>query len=358
MMVLFGLGSSSMIGLGSNLVHDAWIAVLLGNLGGIVLLFFYGIIQKRYPNDHYIKILEKILGKTLGRFIGALYTIYFLYIATLVIRDISELLILYILPQTPMIFIHFLLMLVVSYSVYLGIEVIGRYSELTLNFTVFSIIFYVIALILSGVTDFNNLLPVLEQGWRPVLKTTFPLLVTFPFGEIVVFLMIFPYVNKKDKAIKTGMLAMLTTGLILTLITIGNIITLTGIGTQLTIYPTIGSIRLINIFDIIQRIEGVAVMTFLISSLMKITIYFYSSAIGLNHIYNSENYKKYIIFILIIIMLGGMLIADNYSMHIYIGLNIVPYYIHVPFVMIIPFLLAFIIIITSYIHKKTSVMSL
>ncbi|MFP3472446.1 GerAB/ArcD/ProY family transporter, partial [Micrococcus sp. SIMBA_144] len=69
----------------------------------------------------------------------------------------------------------------------------------------------------------ENLLPVLEDGWSPVLNTAFPLVLTFPFGEMVVFTMFLPFLYEKSEGQKTGMYAILLSGTILTITVIFQI---------------------------------------------------------------------------------------------------------------------------------------
>jgi len=339
LMVLFGLGSSSVVGLGATAKQDAWIAVILGTLGGIILFLIYGYLFKKYPDSSLIEIVEKILGKWIGRIIAILYILYFLYIATLVLRDITELILIYALTATPMLVLGILAIIVILYAIYLGIETITRFSEINFIIDIPLKVLFVLMAIISGITKFDNLKPVLENGLKPVLSAAFPLISQFPFGELIIFLMILPYVNKKEKAIKTGILAILTIGVVLVIVTIGNIITIGPLLTELSIFPTIQTTKLINIMDIIQRIEGLAVFTFVTCSLVKATIYAYSASIGLNIIFKTENYKKYIIPIVLIILFGSIYNAPNLIQHLYIGISIVPLYIQVPFEVVIPLIL-------------------
>ena len=66
--------------------------------------------------------------------------------------------------------------------------------------------------------DLNNLQPVLEAGIMPVLKTTLTQTLYIPFGEAVVFAMILPYLNQSKKGKRTGIYALVFSGLALTLV--------------------------------------------------------------------------------------------------------------------------------------------
>jgi len=344
-MVLFGLGSSSVLGLGSSAKQDAWISILLAGVTGIALfVFVYGTIFKTYPDQNFTATIKSIFGKPIGTVITMFYILYFLFISTLVLRDIGELVITYILPGTPILAIQFMAVIVMAYAVYLGIETMGRSAELYIFPVFFFIIFIAVFLLISGAVQFSNLLPIMENGYKPIVQAAYPLVLAFPFGELIVFNMILYHVNKKQTAIKTGALAMGTTMLLITFITIMNI---TAIGIYLTEnspFPTVKMVRMINVAEFVQRLDSIAVVMFLIGSIAKITVYGYVVNTGLKDLFQKPyNYNKFIIPIFLIILLGSVYFYDSFTQQIYIGLKLVPYYVNFPFEVVLPTLMVVII---------------
>ncbi|MGM0879370.1 MAG: GerAB/ArcD/ProY family transporter, partial [Bacillota bacterium] len=67
----------------------------------------------------------------------------------------------------------------------------------------------------SGSVDLHNLQPFLENGWKPILTTAFPLTTFFPFGEMIVFTMLLPYLNRSELTKKVWLSAVISSGLIL-----------------------------------------------------------------------------------------------------------------------------------------------
>lgn len=92
----------------------------------------------------------------------------------------------------------------------------------------------------------EHLQPVLEKGWIPVLKTAFPLTLTFPFGEIIVFTMIFPFLNRKETVLKTGLFAVIFSGTVL-IVTMSVIISILG--------PTIGKNTEFPLMEAIEKVN-------------------------------------------------------------------------------------------------------
>ncbi len=98
---LFEMGSAILVGLGSKASQDAWIAILLGMAGGLLLFLIYHRLFTYYPDLPLTGYAQKITGKWVGRIIGLLYISYFIYLAARILRDFGELLTSTIYTRTP-----------------------------------------------------------------------------------------------------------------------------------------------------------------------------------------------------------------------------------------------------------------
>lgn len=184
--------------------NDAWLAMLLGGVGGALLMWVYVAIALLNPSKTLVDILREKLGKVAGNIFAVLYTWYFIHLASLVLRDFGEFICTVTFPETPMVVVIGLFVVFLVYAVNSGIEVIGRLCELLVP--VIPLVVLIISLSLITVHDFTAFLPILENGMTPVLNAAFSF-TTFPFGETVAFLMLFPHVNKKEKLKKVVLLS-------------------------------------------------------------------------------------------------------------------------------------------------------
>lgn len=75
--------------------------------------------------------------------------------------------------------------------------------------------------------SFLRLLPILENGIVPVIKAAIPLIVTFPFGELIAFTTVFDKVKQKEKIKKIMLITTVFTGLLLSF---NNIIIISSLG--------------------------------------------------------------------------------------------------------------------------------
>lgn len=352
----FMLGAASVISLANDAKQNAWLSILFASIvGTLIFIFVHGSIIKNNCGLSLVKILEKHLGKKLGKIIAFLFVLYFMALSLLVFRHCYEMLIMYTLPGTPKFVINIVITLVTVYAVSKGIEIIARVGEIYFFSSLLAYISFIVFLLLSDVIEINNLFPILEDGISPVIKSSLPLIINFPFGEIVVFYSIFSYLNQSKSFLKVGVLAFISITIIIVLLNISNITTIGPYLIDNATYPTLKTIRLINVRDFIQRLDSLAVLIFLTSSLFKLYIFFYVINTSLRDIFNTKNYKVYIIpTTIIILIVSTFFTTENYTQLIYATKKILPYYISLPFEIIIPIILLIIILVKKYILNKKS----
>ncbi|WP_078411258.1 GerAB/ArcD/ProY family transporter [Priestia abyssalis] len=353
MMFLFELGSALVVSLGSNAKKDAWLAILLGMCGGMVLFFIYYFLFRQHPTLPFTEYTRKIFGKYLGWGIGLLYTLYFLYASARNLRDFGDLLLSSTLPETPLLAINILMVLAICYVLYLGIEVLGRTAEVFIVVLIFMGFIGNLLVYLSGNVDFHNLQPFLENGWKPILSTAFPLVTYFPFAEMLVFTMLLPYLNRPELAKKVWLSAIISSGLILSYTASLNITVLSVEEVERSTFPLLSTIGKVNILEFLQRLDALVVFSFLITMFFKISIFFYGAVIGLVDLFNLKNHQQIILPVGMILIFLSMTIASDFSEHIEEGQDITSYYIHIPFHIVIPLLMLFVAMIRNRFKNKT-----
>lgn len=349
LMFMYMLSPASVIFIAKEAKHDAWMATLIGGiLGmlkiGLIITFIY----KNNNNLSFPEILEKLVGKYISKILVILYTIYFIFKSLFLLRHTSELLTTYVLNTTPPLVLHIVEFSVVIYAVYKGLETISRTAEIYYFAVVFSYILFAVLLYFSDVLKMENILPMLENGFIPVLKSSVPLVLSFPYGDLIVFLSITHFVNKKEKVTKVSLLALLSTTLVLTLITVQNLMTVGPYLVENTPYPTMKSIRMIDVGDFLQRLDSIAVLSFLTCSFFKLMILQYAISTGLQTVFKTKKYQTFIIPSSVIIIIGSLYIAKNYTTHLYLAKHFLGTYFEIPFETIIPALLIIIALVKKF----------
>lgn len=341
MILLFELGSAVVLGFTYEAGGSSWIVILVSMLAGIVLYLLFIHLSNYHPTLTLTKAVRKITGPLIGRVIALLYIGYFFYIAARVLGDFSNLLQMTILRLTPLIVVAGLFTLMVIFASYLGIEVIARTAETFFPWIIVFSTLFLLFVYIDGLPDFRNLQPILDEGWRPIITTAFPQGMTFPFGELIVFMMFFPYLAASEKKRSIGIVAVIVSGLMLAL-TQATIIAVHGAeAAKLLTIPLLETISLVNIQDIIQRMDPLIIITMILLGFFKIALFFHAAIIGLHETFHIPRSKR--IWLVsgagIVLMVVTYMISHDYVSHVNVGLNIVPLYMHIPMQIILPILL-------------------
>ena len=339
LMVLFELGTSLLLPVAMEAKQDAWLAILLGMLGSLVLFIIYHKLYSYYPDLLPTEYMQKILGKAIGSVLAFLYISYFIYDVARVLRDIGEMLLTFSYSDTPLFIANALLILVIIYTVQKGIEVVARSGEL------FFIFMYVLAvtgfllIVCSGLIDFKNLQPVLEDGILPVLKVVFIQTLYFPFGEAIVFTMILPYLNNPKKAKVTMLCA---TGLSGINLTITMLINISVLGVDLTArsqFPLLSTVQSIQVADFLERLDVFFMLALVIGGFSKISVLFYASMIATATLFKIKSPSRLSYPIGLIVLFMSLMISRNFQEHLHEGIGVEMFFLQIPFLAIIPVLL-------------------
>lgn len=181
------------------------------------------------------------------------------------------------------------------------------------------------------------------------MKTAFTETLYFPFGEIIVFLMIFPYLNQSEKVRKTGLGAMGVSGLLLAFTMALNISVLGVDLTERSQYPLLLMIQSIEVAGFVERLDVFFMLEVMIGMFFKISVFAYAAVTGAASVFNIKESSRLSYPIGMVILLLSITIASSYTEHIQEGLGVVPLYFHLPFQVIIPI---FLLIIAFFKNRK------
>jgi len=341
LLIGFLLGDSTIISPVSGVMQDAWISFSIALIGGYILIGLYIYIAKLNPYKTLIDILKDSFGKYMGSLIGLFYIWYFIHIASLILRTFSEYMIVTNFHETPIVFLNIFWMILIAYALKKGIEVVGRVAELGLIIVPFTVT--VITLLSIPLWKLHNILPVLEADWPTILRGSFGLL-TFPFGEAIVFLMIFPHLNKQKNLLKSSYIAITFIGVSFIVIIIRNIFSL---GAEVISRSTFTSHLLTSLIpDMV--LEPIISITLILVGGVQISIFVYGATLGLTQVFELDDYKPFVVPVLIIVISLSNLIYDDLPDIGRIAKEIYPFY-AIPYQFIIPLF----ILIISLIKSKT-----
>ncbi|CAM3756249.1 GerAB/ArcD/ProY family transporter [Cohnella lubricantis] len=273
---LVQVGSSPLFLLAKPAGRDAWMSVLLALLAGLLLLAAVTLpIYRREPDSSLAELLLAYLGKWLGGAVTAAYMVYFAYQSVRNVREFGDWMLMYLLPTTPLGFVALVMMAVSAFAVYKGPEVFFRVALLiapgvTLMYgLLYGPIFF------SDLFRPEELQPALEHGLRPVVMAALPTVVSFPFGEMVLFLMFLKYGGRSSLTSRTTLLTFLFAGL---LIVAANVL-LIGVLGPLADTSVIPLLQSAGLFKMVERLDPIVLLLLFVGVFMKQTAYYLAAVL-------------------------------------------------------------------------------
>lgn len=348
LIILFIFGSTFLIGTGSHAKQDAWLAIIIAILWSTILFLMFSRILSLYPGKDLFDILQIVMGKFMGKIVSILMIWFAFHLGTLVLRNLSEFTNTVVLPDTPVVLPMLSFIILIIWGAKEGIEVLGRWSEFFIWIVIIIFIFY--SILSFSEMDINKLKPILNNGLNPILKGAFSTL-TFPFGEIVVFTMVFSNINKVKNYNKTFILALLISGSIIFMSITRNLLILGSDTLSRTYFPSFLTISLIHIGSLFQRLEMLVTIEFLVCIFIKISICLIAACNGISKVMGFYDYRFLATPIsLLMLNFSFIIYKSNMEMTSW-AFNIWPYYSFL-FEVILPFIVFIMVEIKSRIQKQ------
>lgn len=320
-LILFELGSTTLFLIGGDAKQDAWIAMSLAAAAGFFLLITYLSIYQRGNERDLFELLKQYMGKVLGTLIGLSFVGYFTYELSRNLRDLGELTVMTLLDRTPLLFIMAIAIAVVGNTTRYGPRTLFLTSLALFPIIVVSYALLGILIPGKGLIQLKYMFPVLEHGWKPVLDAAFPEIVSFPFGQLVLFLVFFSLV-KPDKSKKLSKAVLISYVVIAIFLITFNQADILVLGPELAsniTLPLLQTVQLIELAKVFERLDPLFVIIFFLGLGIKMAAFYNGAVLGMEKI-TGIKHKIWVILIGAISYVLAMW-SPNYSHHLQVGLK-------------------------------------
>ena len=345
LVILFIIGSSILAGSAGQAKQDAWIAIVIAMTWSIILLLMYSRILSLFAGKDLFDILEILMGKFIGKILSILMIWFAFHDGTLILKTLSDFTNTLVFPETPVVvpMIFFSILLIWCLK---NIEVLGRWSEFFIWVVI--ILFLTISILTIPQMDISRLKRILNNGASPVLKGAFSSF-SYPFAETVIFTMVFSNISKIKNYKKIFIVGLLIGGGLIFLATFRNILILGSNTISRVYFPSTMAISLIQLGNLLERLEMLVAIEFLVCIFVKVSICAFAVCNGISKVLGFDDYK--------FISTPVVLLMLTFSFFIYKSImemsswttNIWPYY-SIVFEVIIPF----VILIVAEIRIRSS----
>lgn len=331
---MFELGSSLVLGISSESMQDSWMG-LVGAFAGILpVLYVYTRLMSRFPGKDLFEISLTLFGRVAGRIVIALYIWYAFHLGALVLRNFSEFINVRVFEMMPQTVSLLLMILIVIWVSKRGVEVLGRWSSVTLPIVL--ILVAAVTLLLAKDMKPAYLMPVGENLFKVPkdMLNTF----AFPLGESVVLLLaVMGSLKPGVKPGRTLLYGMLIGWGTLLVSLFRNILTLGFPVHNDKWFPSYDAASVIISGSFISRIENVVGANFLLAGFVKISVCVLAASKGTARLVGAPDYRPYVAPIgLVMAAMAEILYVSIMEMFEFI--DIYPYY-AMPFQLLLPVVL-------------------
>lgn len=292
-----------------NAQNDGWISVLLAGLGVFLFFLIMWSLGKRFPKQTLYEYLEKIVGKTIGKFISFLYILFFCAVSIFVVEITVLILKKWILSLTPS---YVLVLIVVGTGVYMSresIRVIGRFYTFVSVLIIFLIFLEICSLAHINV---RYLFPIGQSGVKNILLGSHDALVSMLGFEVI--LVVFPFVNASHKEIfKKGTMAISFVTILYTFFLIVSYMSFSKKEIEIIPEPILYSLKALS-YEVVERLDLVFLSIWVVPILTSFVNYLYLTSMGISSLIRSKNHKKPTFYVGLFIAVVAFLVPQEERM--------------------------------------------
>jgi len=334
-MLMYTVGTLTIIAQNVPAKQDIWISIIIAFVISLPIVFIDSKILALFPGKDLYDISIEVFGKVTGRIIALIYTWYSFHLGALVIRSFSYFVNIISFPETPEPIIVIFLGLLCILTVKAGIEVLARFSRFILPI-ILSILVVTIIISMSK-SNFSNLKPIMYNGIKPVLQSSFGVF-AIPLAEAIIFTLIFGSLKSSKGSFKVFFTSTCVGSLLILAVTVRNTTVLGVPYTSSLYFPAYAAVRTMKIGDIIQRFEVVVAVVFVFGGFVKTCVCLYASTLGLSKILNIDSYRHIVGPLGLLMMAFSCVIFDNTIDAFAWAYKAYPYY-ALPFQVILPIII-------------------
>jgi len=268
--------------------QDTWLSFIVAMILAIPLMLLYGSVLNLYPGKDIFQIMEIVLGKVFGKVLSLAMVFYCLFLSSISFRNLIEYIKVVSFPETPIFFTSLMFGILIIYAAMMGIEVLARLNKFLLPFLI--LLTLLTLLLMFPQAKWTNILPVLYNGWKPVLKAG-TYYFSLPFGELVIFLAFVNRANEEKQANKIFLIGLFVSGILLLNVILRNIIVLGFPTLSITTFPSNYALRVLDVHTFIRGLEVVSTIRITISVFLKVTACLIAASIGISRVFDLEDYK-------------------------------------------------------------------
>ncbi|MUT67479.1 endospore germination permease [Paenibacillus sp. NEAU-GSW1] len=265
---------------------DFWMGPIIASVTGFGACAMMVYLHRLYPGQSLVQYADHLIGKAAGKTVSFVFLLVLVFQNGQQARQFSEMMSLAFLERTPPLVLSGTLLALSTITVRYGVEVIGRCAQLLMPILI-TLTSLLIAPLISDMEP-ENLLPFLENGIVPVMKSTIMMQVWFPMYAYMTFFL--PFVHNINQARKWGFLSVLWSVLTFTGTMLVILFVLDG-AVSLFRFPYLIISRYLAIFGFFSRLDIIIMVFWIVDVFVRFIVLHYAAAIGLAQWFGASSYR-------------------------------------------------------------------
>lgn len=297
--------------------HDTWLVVLAGMAVTMPFILSYAALARRFPGMNLVQINDIVYGRFAGKAVSIYFCFFLLMTLSFNVRDLGNFYTTFLMPDAPLIFFLAAFTLTCVYAVRKGIEVIARVSHLFV-IAAYAVVVSSLLLMVSKM-DFSNFLPILELKPVKFIQSTH-IISAIPFGEVVIFLMIFSTAAETRRIVRNVFTGVLLGGTMLLLIAVRDAAVL-GSAQSILTSPAFHSFRLIDIGNVFTRMDILVGVAQTMVMFLKCILFLYALATAVSQLFGLDSYSSLLLPIAGVVVIIAATVYHSQVEHSMITIN-------------------------------------
>jgi len=271
--------------------QNAWVSIILAAASATAGTMLNVALAQRFPGQSIAQYAQILLGPWLGKAIGLVYALAFLYLDVACLNFIAQLIQIALMPDTPLLAFLTGLGLLAVYSAWLGIEPIARANEIVLPPNV--LMAGLILLLALPQAKLYRGLPVTQFNWAAIAQGMFPPAACL--GEVFFVLMLAPALNKPGELKAATLKGLLFAGLFFLVITQSFLFILGAFRAAVYLFPALRIFEEILILDIFEKFEPIVLIMWMLLITIKADAFTYLYALAAAHTFNRPTHTGFLL---------------------------------------------------------------
>lgn len=286
--------------------RDAWLTPIISSVAGAVVLYIALCLNQYYPDQTMVEYAPSIIGRRAGALANGVFLFFLLHGVGIIVREYGEFLVGSLFPRTPEAIINASLIFVCAIAIRGGIEVLGKFALFIAP--LFMILLLCIPLFLLPSLNVLEVLPILNHGWKPVLKASITPATWFLGFLLIGFFLPFAVGERSRIRWSTAPFILMTLTMLLT-----NLVCLFLFGplTSMFTFPVFVASRYISLAGFFEHVESIVVVLWLLGGFVQIAAWYYTLVLGTAQWLKLKDYRPIIFPLGVLIVAMSFWISDN-----------------------------------------------